>query len=289
MADASTSDHDLPTPRLDVDKAIKDPGGYLKPFLHPNDRAAHISKFERSDPCVVFDDTADSVTPDEFGVMPDMLRQAAVTLSASAFMNQWRKVIFLPWLSYDALMNKPKFHLEMATLEHTIDEADRLLHQGGHDLVVFPAVTKPVAGARASQSSLLHCVLVLRTKNACFFVDDNGDYDKASNYSVWNTEILGPVRRLGQVEAKAGAKAKFEAGFSTALDELMESAGFLERRLCIAYVIKAAALIVQMEEDEVLKMIAGPNGDKMFFYNEVHEKIFNALWSEMFSSVRSAS
>ena len=66
----------------------------------------------------------------------------------------------------------------------------------------------------------------------------------------------------------------------------MDPAGFVKRKLCIGFVIKASALLVQMKEEDVLDMLVE---DSKIFYNQVHEKIFDSFWSEMFSSVWSAS
>ena len=259
---------------------------YFRHFLHANDQDGALGTFCEDDPDDLGEDIFDGITPDEYGPQADTLRQTMVTLARQG-VQKWRggSCVLLPWVAGES--SRLRFAEEMAPLGHTLKEADRLLRSGsGVNIVIFSLICKPVfpSGIQSPDTqTLMHAVLVLRTRTDCFFVDDNGDYTKSKcNYYPWNPCTHGKVRRLGQPHNT------FEEGFSTALDVLMASAGCATKRLCQAYVARAASMIVQdLDEGEVEKMLRGPNGDRVMYCNRVHSPIFDEVQCELWSTLRS--
>ena len=149
--------------------------------LHPNDRDGELATFYEDDPDRVGGTLLEGTAPDEFGMHPDQLRLYIVTLARYSW-NGWRQIIVLPFLAGLGFKEGAEFYDEVAPLRDTLKEADRLLGCGcGVKAVIFALICKPVwPGGRQSAESLKHAVLVIKTSAGCFFVDDNGDHEKAA-------------------------------------------------------------------------------------------------------------
>jgi len=227
-------------------------------YLHEKDRTQYYFTSATTDEAL--DEIVNFLDPSEFGLQADTAQTFAVGSIVRTKLHD-DGVYFLPWFATSNVHPDDDFEgsTETRELSHTLKVVEKLMDKTAA-LVVFILLCRPQQRNASANQRLKHTFIVMKHKdNDSFqFFDADGDFHK-SKYAPWDgtKESLPPVRRARQ----AGQ------GICMNLDEMLKTAGFKERALCLDYCIAALVLLMNLEPKTILTIgnLDRPDGFQRYF------------------------